>query len=71
MENLHNRAWRHGTEQARRLLKDTAGYQAQSLAFSLSALGLATVASFMFLDAGFNVQSYDFMDKILHALAVL
>jgi hypothetical protein len=47
------------------------GQMAQPMAFSLSGLGMAALASFWLLDAGLDMQSQHFMEKILKALSIL
>lgn len=56
--------------QSLRLLKDRAGQMAQPMAFSLTGLGMAALASLLLLDAGLDMQSQHFLDKILKALSI-
>ncbi len=71
MAKFFNSALSQATNQARSLLKDNMGHATSGFVFSLTGLGFAGLACFMFLNAGFNIHSSSFGTDFLKALWIL
>lgn len=71
MDNLCHLTCIHAKTIALRLFTENAGQLSQPFVFSLSGLGMAAFASFLLLDAGLDVGSPLFVERVLKALSIL